>query len=122
MEMSEEIREEVREEMLEEIRQDVLDEIREIREEIRDESASLVGSLAQIAGFLLTKYPMVSPLLEQLKEDLADAFEQVVDLLPRVSRALNEIEVDRDATERFTNQLIDAVPELERFFRRLRDR
>ena len=40
----------------------------------------------------------------------------------RVSRALNEIEVDRDATERFTNQLIDAVPELERFFRRLRDR
>lgn len=88
--------------------------------EERTESPSALEAVMQICAFVLTSYPLVAPLLSQLREELRESFEQVVEALPRRSQALSEIEVDREVTERLANQLLEAVPELERFFQRLR--
>ncbi len=89
-------------------------------EERRTESSSLVDSVLQICAVALTSYPLIAPLLTQLRENVREAFSRAADVLPRLSQALNEIEVDSDVTEQLVNQLLEAVPELERFFPRLR--
>lgn len=89
--------------------------------EQRAETPSVVDAILQICVFALTSYPVISPLLSQLRQELRETFERVIEVVPRLSQALGEVQVDSRLTEQFTNQLLENVPELERFFRRLRD-
>jgi hypothetical protein len=93
----------------------------EMSSEQRAETPSVVDAILQICVFALTSYPVISPLLSQLRQELRETFERVIEVLPRLSQALGEVQVDSRLTEQFTNQLLENVPELERFFRRLRD-
>lgn len=90
----------------------------DILDKLPEESTEVVESLVQLIGLLLTSYPVVSPLLEQLKENTREALALATDALPRITKALNEIELDSEATDKFANQLFEAVPELRKFFQR----
>lgn len=90
----------------------------DILDRLPEESTDVVESLIKLLGLLITSYPVVSPLLEQLKENMRDTFAQATDALPKITQVLSEIEADSEITERFANQLFEAVPELRMLFRR----
>src|SRR5690554_389093 len=88
--------------------------------EQRQEAPSVADSILQICAFALTSYPVLAPLLRQLREDLREAFDRAADIFPRLRRALSELELDEGVADRLTNQLLEAVPELESLLQRLR--
>ncbi|HPT82692.1 MAG TPA: hypothetical protein PLM25_02310 [Limnochordia bacterium] len=92
----------------------------EMSEEQRTESSQLVDSVLQICALALTSYPVIAPLLSQLRENVRETLARAANVLPRLSQALSELEVDSDVTEQLLDQLREAVPELEPFFQRLR--
>jgi len=88
--------------------------------EQRQDAPSVADSILQICAFALTSYPVLAPLLRQLREDLREAFDRAADIFPRLRRALSELELDEGVADRLTNQLLEAVPELESLLQRLR--
>lgn len=87
----------------------------------RENSAQLLESVLEMVGLMLTNYPVISPLLTDLKQNIRGALSEAADALPRITQALQEIEIDSEVTEQFTRQLFEAVPELRRLFQRAED-
>ncbi|NMB02165.1 MAG: hypothetical protein GX971_11735 [Firmicutes bacterium] len=87
-------------------------------DQMREESANVLESLLQIVGLLFTNYPVVSPLLEDLRENLRQSLVEATHVLPKITQVLNEIEIDNAVREKFASQLFEAVPELRKFLQR----
>lgn len=82
------------------------------------DSAQLLASLFEVMRLMFLNYPILSPLLGELRENFKETLAQAADVLPRIAEVLQGIEVDGELKERVTNQLLDAVPELRKFFPR----
>lgn len=78
--------------------------------------AELTQALLQFVGLLLTSYPLVAPLLDQLRENAREALDKAADLLPRVNSVLRELEMDPDLRSQVVTRLLEAVPELAKLF------
>lgn len=69
----------------------------------QNESTNMPDSLRQVLALVITIYPVLLPLLEQLNEEFRAGLDQVVETIPKINQALNET---------------DAVPELAKLFQK----
>ena len=86
-----------------------------------DRPSEMFETLRQILALMVTSYPVVVPLLEELKESFRDGLDRISESWPKVQEALAEIPLDSGAAENFTKQLVEVMPELETLFRKTED-
>lgn len=82
------------------------------------DSAQLLASFLEVMRLMFMNYPVLAPLLGELRQNLREGLAQAAEVLPKIAEILQGIEVDGEVTERVTNQLLEAVPELRKFFPR----
>ncbi|MDI9486015.1 MAG: hypothetical protein QM372_11170 [Bacillota bacterium] len=87
----------------------------------RESSSQMLDTVRQVLALMITSYPVVVPLLEELKESFRDGLERIGESLPRIQQILAELPMDYEAAENFTQKLVDVLPELETLFRKMED-
>ena len=87
----------------------------------RESSSQMLDTVRQVLALMITNYPVVVPLLEELRESFRDGLERIGESLPRIQQILAELPMDYEAAENFTQKLVDVLPELETLFRKMED-
>ncbi len=87
----------------------------------RESSSQMLDTVRQVLALMITSYPVVVPLLEELKESFRDGLERIGESLPRIQQILAELPMDYEAAENFAQKLVDVLPELETLFRKMED-